>query len=128
MLDAQRKFAAGTVARFDVIRALTDVQNARQDLIVAQTNVDSALGDLNSNLGLNIDTPLSITSQDAVADPPGVAPPPRRLTACRLFRRGGPRKAMAPANPVPGNPGDPNVPPAAGATGTTRAPGRRGAL
>ena len=92
MLDAQRKFTAGTVARFDVIRALTDVQNARQDLIVAQTNVDNALGVLNSNLGLNIDTPLSITSQDAVADPPGSRPRPQRLTARRLFRRWGPAK------------------------------------
>ena len=121
LVDAQRKFTAGTVARFDVIRALTDVQNARQDLIVAQTNVDNALGVLNSNLGLNIDTPLSITSQDAVADPPGVAPPSTTIDGAPTVPAGAAQN-NAPANPVPSNPGDPNVPPVVGQTGTTRAP------
>ena len=73
--DAQIKFTAGTVAQFDVIRAQTDANNARQQVIASQADVDSALGNLNSNMGLNIDTALSITSANAVVDPPGVLPP-----------------------------------------------------
>ena len=122
LVDAQRKFTAGTVARFDVIRALTDVQNARQDLIVAQTNVDNALGVLNSNLGLNIDTPLSITSQDAVAAPPGVAPPSTTIDSAPTVAAGVVQQNDAPLNPVPGNASDPTALPIIGQTGTTRAP------
>lgn len=113
LLDAQRKYAAGTVAQFDVIRALTDVQNARQQLIVAQTNVDNSLGILNSNMGLNIDTALSITSQGAVVDPPGVAPP-----AITLDATGQPVPLNLPAGETVLN--DANLPPATGVTGTRR--------
>lgn len=124
LLDAQRKFAAGTVARFDVIRALTDVQNARQQLIVAQTGVDNALGQLNNNLGLNIDTPLSLTSQDAVFDPPGVAPPTIAANAGGLTGQinAAPTDAI-PANPItpPEGPDNTPLPPSAGTIGATRA-------
>ena len=99
--DAQIKFAAGTVAQFDVIRAQTDANNARQQVIASQANVDSALGSLNNNMGLNIDTALSITSVNAVLDPPGVLPPDASINP-----NGQPpanaanTNAILPANPI----------------------------
>lgn len=73
--DAQKKFIAGTVARFDVIRAQTDVLTGQQQLIQARTNVSNSIATLNSTIGIDIDTPLRVTSEGAVENPPGVAPP-----------------------------------------------------
>lgn len=73
--DAQKKLAAGTVARFDVIRAQTDVANAQQQLITARSNVSLSIANLNNTIGIDIDTPLQITATSAVENPPGVAPP-----------------------------------------------------
>lgn len=73
--DAVKKLQAGTVARFDVIRASTDVANAQQQLIQARTNVSLNIAALNNAIGIDIDTPLQITDTGAVENPPGVAPP-----------------------------------------------------
>ncbi len=73
--DAQKKFIAGTVARFDVIRAQTDVLNAQQQLIQARNTVSNSIATLNNTIGIDVNTPLKITSEGAVETPPGVAPP-----------------------------------------------------
>ncbi len=75
LTDAQARFIAGTVARFDVIRAQTDVLNAQQQKIQADINISLALAALNSTLGININTSLTLNSEGAVETPPGVAPP-----------------------------------------------------
>ena len=122
--DAQIKFAAGTVAQFDVIRAQTDANNARQQVIASQANVDSALGNLNSNMGLNIDTMLSITSVNAVLDPPGVLPPDASINPNgQPPANGANPNAILPANPIspPEVPENPTLP-LSGGTGSTRQP------
>lgn len=73
--DAQKKLKAGTVARFDVIRAQTDVDNAQQQLITARSNVSLSIANLNATLGIDIDAELRLSDRDAVQNPPGVAPP-----------------------------------------------------
>ncbi len=71
--DAQKKLKAGTVAPFDVLSAQTDVANAQQQLITARSNVSLAAADLNSVLGIAIDSPIQVTSRGAVEVPPGAA-------------------------------------------------------
>ncbi len=73
--DAQARFQAGTVARFDVIRAQTDVLNAQQQKIQSDNNISLSLALLNNALGININTPLTLSSEGAVETPPGVASP-----------------------------------------------------
>ncbi len=73
--DANKRYRAGVVARFDVLRAETDVLNAQQGLISARSQVNLAIASLNNAIGLDINTPLAVTEQGAVAEPPGVAPP-----------------------------------------------------
>jgi outer membrane protein TolC len=73
--DAEKKFQAGTVARFDVIRAQTDVANAQQQLIQARNTVSLSIAALNNVIGINVNTPLQITSENAVEMPPGVTMP-----------------------------------------------------
>lgn len=73
--DAQARFQAGTVARFDVIRAQTDVLNAQQQKIQADNNISLSLAALNNALGININAPLTLSSEGAVENPPGVASP-----------------------------------------------------
>ncbi len=68
--DSQIKFNAGTVARFDVIRAETDVFSARQQLIQTRSSVSSTIAALNNAIGININTPLSVSSVGAVETPP----------------------------------------------------------
>ncbi len=74
--DAEKKFRAGTVARFDVIRAQTDVANAQQQLITARSNVSLAIANLNNTIGIDVNTPLQVADTGAVETPPDVAPPP----------------------------------------------------
>jgi len=73
--DAQKRYTAGIAARFDVIRAQTDVASAQQQLIQARSNVSLALASLNNTIGIDVNTPTSVTDQGAVENPPGVAPP-----------------------------------------------------
>ena len=75
MDDANKRYRAGVVAKFDVLRAETDVLNAQQSLISARSQVSLAIANLNNTIGLDINTPLAVTEQGAVNEPPGVAPP-----------------------------------------------------
>lgn len=75
LADAQKKLKAGTAAPFDVLRAQTDVANAQQQLIAAQSNVNLAIAQLNRTLGIAIDTPLEVSDAGAVETPPDVPPP-----------------------------------------------------
>jgi outer membrane protein len=75
LLETERKLAAGVVAPFDVLRAQTDVANAQQQVITANTGISLALATLNNTLGLDINAPISITATGAVETPPGVDPP-----------------------------------------------------
>ncbi|HLV79338.1 MAG TPA: TolC family protein [Chthonomonadaceae bacterium] len=73
--DAQKRYTAGIAARFDVIRAQTDVASAQQQLIQARSNVSLALASLNNTIGIDVNSPTAVTDQGAVETPPGVAPP-----------------------------------------------------
>lgn len=69
--DSEKKFQAGVVARFDVIRAQTDVANSQQQLIQARNNVSLAIATLNSTIGIDINTPLKLTNAGAIENPAG---------------------------------------------------------
>jgi len=73
--ETEKKLAAGVVAPFDVLRAQTDVANAQQQVITANTSISLSLATLNNTLGLDVNAPISITAKGAVVDPPGVEPP-----------------------------------------------------
>jgi outer membrane protein len=105
--DAQKKLTAGTVAPFDVLRAQTDVANAQQQLITANSNVSLMIADLNATLGVNIDAELHVTDRNAVENPPGVALPAAPTSAA-------PNAPAAPGN-AQAQPAAPAVTP--GATG-----------
>lgn len=73
--EAEKKLRAGVVARFDVIRTQTDIAQAQQQVIQARSNLSLAFAALNNVIGLNINTPLTLTGEGAVETPPGIAPP-----------------------------------------------------
>lgn len=73
--EAEKKLRAGVVARFDVIRAQTDIAAAQQQVIQAKNTLSLALASLNFALGIDVNTPLTLTGEGAVEMPPGVAPP-----------------------------------------------------
>ncbi|HZP84118.1 MAG TPA: TolC family protein, partial [Chthonomonadaceae bacterium] len=107
--DAEVKFRAGTVARFDVIRAQTDVANAQQQLITARNNVSLAIASLNNTIGIDINTPLQVSDAAAVETPPDVAPP-----SVPPITPGGPVPNPGAAPPPPEqNPAPNPAPPAA---------------
>ena len=70
--DAQKKLNAGTAAPFDALRAQTDVANSQQQLIAARSNGYLAIAQLNNAMGISIDTPLKISEEGAVQNPPGI--------------------------------------------------------
>jgi outer membrane protein TolC len=69
--DAEKRFSAGVVARFDVIRAQTDVANAKQQLIQTRNSVSLAIASLNSQIGIDINTALKLTNVGAIENPIG---------------------------------------------------------
>ena len=69
-LDAQQKLTAGTVARFDLIRAQTDVANSRQQQIAADSLVSQDIGQLNSAMGVDINSDTKVTEAGSVTDLP----------------------------------------------------------
>lgn len=112
--DAQKKFQAGVVARFDVIQAQTNVANAQQDRIQAENQVSVAMAQLKNAMGVNIDAPIEIAQRGAVEEPPGVEPP----TAPSVVQGAGeapPSHDLRGAPPVsaPNPPGEPAPPPTA---------------
>lgn len=73
LADAQQRLEAGTVARYDVTTARTDVANAQQTLIRNSNALSQAFASLNSTLGIDINTPLQLTTKDAVEVPMSAA-------------------------------------------------------
>jgi outer membrane protein TolC len=70
--DANKKFRSRTVAILDVVRAQTDVANAKQQLIIARSNVALTISALNGAIGLAVDTPIDVSEEGAVVAPAGV--------------------------------------------------------
>jgi len=60
LADAKARLQAGTAARFEVMRAETQVANARQQLIAAQNGVELARSAFNNVLGRPLDTPFEL--------------------------------------------------------------------
>lgn len=58
--ETQSHLRAGTAAPFDVLRAETEVANARQDLITAQNGVELAKAAFNNTLGRSLDAPAEL--------------------------------------------------------------------
>ncbi|MHB0913558.1 MAG: TolC family protein [Armatimonadota bacterium] len=58
LADAELNLQAGTIAKFDVLRAQTELADARQGLISAQNGVDLAKASLNAVLGRPVDEPV----------------------------------------------------------------------
>lgn len=76
--DAQLRLQAGTVARYDVLSAQTLVSNARQTLRARRNALSLALDDLKSRMGIDLNTPIQITTEGAVEVPkdlPAALPP-----------------------------------------------------
>ena len=87
LADAQLRLEAGTVTRYDITTARTNVANAELTLIKARNTLSQAFSALNNTIGIDIHTPLQVTTQDAVEVPasatgelsnpaPGVKPSP----------------------------------------------------
>lgn len=68
---AQVNLEAGTVARYDVLRAEVEVANAQEQLVAAQNGVELAKAALNTAMGRPPDTPLEIVPLE-----PEIAPAP----------------------------------------------------
>jgi len=58
--ETQSHLRAGTAAPFDVLRAETEVANARQGLITAQNGVELAKAAFNNTLGRSLDAPAEL--------------------------------------------------------------------
>lgn len=63
--DARTHHSAGTIAKFDVLRAETELANARQGLIAAQNGVDLAKAGFNNVLGRELDAPVDLEEPGA---------------------------------------------------------------
>lgn len=61
--QAQAKFNAGTVAKFDVISAEAQLKSAEAAVNEAKSAVEKARMSLNKTLNLNLDTPLKLTDK-----------------------------------------------------------------
>ena len=62
--DARAYYTAGAIARFDVLRAETELANARQGLIAAQNGVELARSAFNNVLGRPLDTSVELVEPD----------------------------------------------------------------
>lgn len=67
--DAQLRVNAGTSARYDVTTAKSDVATAERTLIANRNSLAQAFASLNSVIGIDVDTPLELTSAGAVEIP-----------------------------------------------------------
>ncbi len=66
---AESYLRAGTGTRFDVLRAQTEVANAKQNSISARNRVSLAVAALNNILGLDQNTPLDVSEAQEAAAP-----------------------------------------------------------
>jgi outer membrane protein TolC len=72
--DAESKFQARVVTKFDVLRAQTDTAASEQNLIVAKNTVQSDLASLNFAIGIPVITHLEIDDKGAIVLPPAQGP------------------------------------------------------
>lgn len=57
------KYAAGTVAKSDVLRSQVELADAKQNLVNAENNYDLSISTLNNLIGLPIDTKINIQDE-----------------------------------------------------------------
>jgi outer membrane protein len=69
LADARLRLSAGTVARYDVLSAETTVASAQKTLIQNRTTLSIDLVNLNSAMGIAVDTLLQLTTAGAVEVP-----------------------------------------------------------
>ena len=69
LADSQLRVDAGTSARFDLTTAKSQVATAQQTLIANRSSLSQAFASLNNAMGLNVVTPLEITTEGAVTIP-----------------------------------------------------------
>ncbi len=74
LFDAQARYRARAVAYIDVVRAETDLAEAKKEQIQAQSRVDEALANLANAMGVEINSPIEISDNGAVENPPGLPP------------------------------------------------------
>ncbi len=67
--DAQLRVNAGTSARYDVTTAKSDMATAERTLISNRNSLSQAFASLNSVMGIDLDTALTLTSTGAVEIP-----------------------------------------------------------
>jgi outer membrane protein TolC len=72
--DAQSKFQAQVVTKFDVLRAQTDVAAAQQNVIVAKNTAQTDLAVLNLVMGIDVTTQLRVTEEGAIVQPEPLQP------------------------------------------------------
>lgn len=58
--DAELNYKAGNVSKFDVMRAETELANAKVDLVTAQNGLRLAKSALNNSLGRDLNTPFEL--------------------------------------------------------------------
>jgi outer membrane protein TolC len=75
LADSQLRVDAGTSARFDLTTAKSQVATAQQTLIANRSSLSQAFASLNSAMGLNVVTPLEITTEGAVTIPDSAKTP-----------------------------------------------------
>lgn len=64
LAQTKNKYAAGTIASFDVTSAEVNVANLQQQLLVAQNQVRLAQTTLNRELGIDVNTPIQVLGVD----------------------------------------------------------------
>ena len=68
--DAQNLYRAGTVAKFDILRIVSEVSRVNQTLITARVNVTIAKDRLLTALGLRVGTPIELIPVPMLGAPP----------------------------------------------------------
>ena len=75
LADSQLRVDAGTSARFDLTTAKSDVATAQQTLVADRSSLSQAFASLNNAMGIDVLTPLQITTEGAVTIPDSVKTP-----------------------------------------------------
>ncbi|NCO39800.1 MAG: hypothetical protein COZ06_05615 [Armatimonadetes bacterium CG_4_10_14_3_um_filter_66_18] len=66
---AQAGFDAGTTAKIDILRAQTELANAKVDVVAADGAIQRAVAVLRNAMGMEAAVPLTILDQDKLPDP-----------------------------------------------------------
>jgi outer membrane protein len=69
LADTELRVEAGTAARYDLTTSKSDVASAQQTLIADRGSLSQAFASLNNTIGINVDTPLELTTEGAVTTP-----------------------------------------------------------